>query len=76
MVGANQPREMKEEAPAMRELFGIRARLVGDDLINEQGQVIAVINRRAFHAWLLSHPTALAFSTDKRSQPHERGWSL
>ena len=60
-----------EEAPAMRELFGIRARLVGDDLINEQGRVLAVINRRAFNAWLLSQPSALSSSAFSLSSLQE-----
>jgi len=62
MDAANKSRATHEETPAMRELFGIRARLVGDDLINEQGQVLAVVNRRAFNAWLLAHPSALSSS--------------
>jgi hypothetical protein len=63
MVDTKERREIREEASATRELFGVRAHLVGDDLINEHGRVIAVIARRTFHAWLLSNPTASSFST-------------
>jgi hypothetical protein len=45
---------VQHNADGLRELFGIRARLVGDELIDEQGKVLAVANRRAFHAWLRS----------------------
>lgn len=76
MVDAKQAGETREETPAMRELFGIRARLVGDDLINEHGQVIAVINRRALHAWLLSHPVVSALSTVSLSLPARRDSAL
>lgn len=72
MGGAKKSRETREENHAVRELFGIRARLVGDELINEHGQVIAVINRRALHAWLLSHPTVSTFSTVSLSLPARR----
>jgi hypothetical protein len=64
MSDAKERRAAREETSGMRELLGIRARLVGDELIDEHGRVIAVANRRAFRAWLRSDSTFSSCSSN------------
>jgi len=71
MADANQQRPGRQDASGARELFGVRARLIGDELIDEQGKVLAVTNRQAFRAWLQSSSAFPALSFTAALAPHE-----
>lgn len=53
MSDGSQQRPGRTDASGLRELLGLRARRVGDELIDEHDKVIAVTNRQAFRAWRL-----------------------
>ncbi|HXG20737.1 MAG TPA: hypothetical protein VNN62_16885 [Methylomirabilota bacterium] len=71
MADSSQQRPGRTDASGMRELLGLRARLVGDELIDEQGRVLAVTNRQAFRVWLRSSSAFPSLAASAALAPQE-----